>query len=339
LRYMSEAPTRTAPGDVDSLREEIAELTRANRAERSVELERRLLQLRHLTGIELVERPAGPPPAHPEPAFDLIDDDVPVPETTPEALTPELLRAAILKKGCLLVRGLVDPDRAVQFGDGIEESLAAREAQEATDLSQDGWFEFFQAQEPHSLEARAWVTVAGGVWAADSPRLAFEMLEMFDEAGLSDTIRAYLGEDPAFSVQKCTLRKVPPDTGNGFPGWHQDGRFLGEVRALNVWLTLTRCGEDAPGLDLVPRRIDHVLETGTEGAVLDWVVAPPVVDEARGDLDIVRPNFEPGDAMLFDDLFLHATAAETSMPNSRYAIESWFFGPSGFPGQYAPLAL
>jgi len=27
------------------------------------------------------------------------------------------------------------------------------------------------------------------------------------------------------------------------------------------------------------------------------------------------------------------------MPNPRYAIESWFFGASGFPRAYTPLAF
>ena len=184
------------------------------------------------------------------------------------------------------------------------------------------------------------MTDAGGVWAADSPRMMFEMLELFDRRGLQDVIRDYLGEPPAFSVQKCTLRKVAPTAGNGYPGWHQDGRFLGDVRALNVWLTLTHCGDDqAPGLDLVPRRIDEFLPTGTEGAVFNWIVAPDMVEKARGETEVVRPVFEPGDVMLFDDVFLHSTAADPAMPNHRYAIESWFFGPSGFPERYAPLAL
>ena len=52
----------------------------------------------------------------------------------------------------------------------------------------------------------------------------------------------------------------------------------------------------------------------------------------------MRPIFEPGDVLLFDEMNLHATAADPSMPNPRYAIESWFFGLSGFPPQYVPIA-
>lgn len=300
---------------------------------------------RHELGLGLLENPAAGS-AHPEPDFSLLDPDAAVPEARPEDLTPEFVRAAILGKGALIVRGLVDRDTAVHFESEIEKAFAARDAMPPADA--DGYHEFqpendgyYRPFHPKAgpLPERGFVTDAGGIWAADSPKLTFEVIEMIERAGLQHIIRGYLGEDPAFSLQKCTLRKVAPTAGNGYPGWHQDGRFLGDVRALNVWLTLTHCGDDAPGLYLVPRRVEEIAPTGTEGAVFDWVVSPTVVDEVRGDLEIVKPIFEPGDAMLFDDLFLHSTAADPAMPNHRYAIESWFFGPSGFPDRYVPLGL
>jgi hypothetical protein len=139
------------------------------------------------------------------------------------------------------------------------------------------------------------------------------------------------------SAQKCTLRKVEPE----LPGhWHQDGKFLGQVRALNVWLSLSRCGDQAPGLDVVPRRIDRLLASGAEAGTMFPIHIPDeLVVEAAGDAGILRPIFEPGDALLFDELFVHETGSDPDMPNPRYAIESWFFGPSAFPGDYAPLAV
>src|SRR5204862_6951184 len=124
-----------------------------------------------------------------------------------------------------------------------------------------------------------------------------------ERVGLRRMITEYLGETPAASLQKCTLRKAEPQLAGG---WHQDGAFLGSVRALNVWLPLSPCGDDSPGLDVVPRRIDHIPPTGTHGAIVNGV-APVVAEEAAGEAGIVRPIFEPGDVMLFDHLFLHKT--------------------------------
>ena len=41
--------------------------------------------------------------------------------------------------------------------------------------------------------------------------------------------------------------------------------------------------------------------------------------------------------MMFDELFLHRTAVDESMTQCRYAIESWFFAPSGYPVGQVPL--
>jgi hypothetical protein len=59
---------------------------------------------------------------------------------------------------------------------------------------------------------------------------------------------------------------------------------------------------------------------------------------AAGDTPIVRPRFEAGDALLFDELCLHQTAAHHGMTKPRLAIESWFFGASAMPSTYTPYA-
>jgi hypothetical protein len=163
----------------------------------------------------------------------------------------------------------------------------------------------------------------------------FDMLEAFNRVGLPDVVHGYLGEHSAISAQKCILRKAEPTV----PGaWHQDGKFLGDVHALNLWLSLSRCGDEAPGLDIVPRRLDQLLAAGTEGTRVDIEVSQAMAEEAAAGLGIQRPIFEPGDALLFDELFLHQTGSDPQMPKPRYAVESWFFGPSAFPGGYSPLA-
>ena len=60
---------------------------------------------------------------------------------------------------------------------------------------------------------------------------------------------------------------------------------------------------------------------------------------SAGTATIIRPIFEPGDALFFDELFLHQTASDPAMPNPRFAVESWFFGGSKFPQEYGPLAV
>jgi hypothetical protein len=318
---------------------EIARLTEENHRQRDPDIERRLRTLRHRAAIALGQNGQANP-EFPEPAFDQLPDGA-LPEIRREDLTPELLRAAILKSGALLIRGLIDPDEATAFVKEVDAAFDARDKRDAGEERPPGYYEEFTPDPPFQLIERSWVTDASGVWLADSPKLMFDVVEMFDRTGLREVATGYLGEPPAISVNKCTLRKVRGDVVKGMTGisWHQDGAFLGDVRALNVWLTLSHCGDTAPGLDIVPKRIDHIVPTGTEGAAFKWSVSQAAVDEAAGDVEIIRPIYEPGDVMLFDELFLHATGADISMPNTRYAIESWFFGPSKFPEGYSPVAF
>ena len=181
------------------------------------------------------------------------------------------------------------------------------------------------------------MTAAGGLWTADSPRMTFELIDVFAGSGLLGTIEAYLGARPAVSVNKWTLRKVSPGAD---AGWHQDGAFLGEdIRAMNIWMALTDCGRDAPGMDIVTRRLDSVIETGTEGASLDWSVSPQKVSELLAGEQPLRPAFRAGDVLLFDELFLHQTANSPEMTKDRYAVETWCFAPGAYPAKQVPLVL
>ena len=110
-----------------------------------------------------------------------------------------------------------------------------------------------------------------------------------------------------------------------------------DIRSVNVWLSLSHCGEDASGLEFLPRRMSQVLPTGSHGAHFSWSVGPGLVEEQG--VATVSPIFAPGDALLFDHYFLHRTGIPTAIAKDRYAIESWFFAPSAYPADQVPLWL
>jgi Phytanoyl-CoA dioxygenase (PhyH) len=320
-------------GTTDELVAEIRRLGEAAREDPAAAS--RMLALRHLAGIRLLDG-APSDPAHPDPSFERLPEGDGLPDVAPADLTPELLRAGILRDGCLLVRGLVPREAALGFADGIERAFAERERAEAGDAT-PGWYEEFA---PHPrfgpVNERPWIKEGGGVLAIDSPRLSFAMLELFESAGVPALVDGYLGEPGLISVQKTTLRKAVPAVGGA---WHQDGAFMGEVRSLNLWLALSRCGDVAPGLDIVPRRLEEFAPTQTDEAMLSYQVSQRKAEDAAGDTPIVRPVFEPGDALFFDEKCLHQTGSDPSMPNPRFAIENWFFGGSAFPREFAPVAV
>jgi hypothetical protein len=327
--------------------EAIDALTAANRQSRRTELERRLVRLRSDAFLAL-DRSHGPahwpvwPPGHPLPARRAP------PVVEAGQLTAQVLSTAILRHGCLHVRRVVPDERVAELVAGIDRAFAAAEAFETgADASETApWFEPFRPSDAYPKpmgrqvgNRRRWVREADGVWAADSPRMLYELFEVFDAVGLRRVVTEYLGERPALAVDKCTLRRVGLDTSTN---WHQDGAFLaskGEIHTVNVWMSLSHCGVDAPGLDVVPKRLDGLAETGTRGASFRWSVGHPVVEDVAGDAGICRPVFEPGDVLLFDENFLHRTAIDSAMTRERYAIETWFFAPSVYPEQYVPLVV
>jgi hypothetical protein len=324
--------TQPAPASAAQLTDEIAALAQAHREGPDAEIERRLLRLRHELGIRrLDEAPSDPVFASASGALPAGD---PLPEFTRSEVDAGVLRAAILRDGCLLVRGLLDRLAAVEFAREIDRAYAARRGE----LHAGGYYEEFEPHERFgSVLWRTWIGEGGGLLAADSQRLCARMLELFGDAGVPELVERYLGEPPVISVHKTTLRRAEPSVGGA---WHQDGFFMGPVRSLNLWVALSRCGDEAPGLDVLPRRLDRYLATGTEGAELNWTISGREVEQvAAAGTGIIRPVFEPGDALFFDELFLHRTGSDPTMPAPRFAIENWFFGASAFPADYAPIAV
>lgn len=322
--------------DEPGLHDELHRLAEQNRQGRRQEIEQRILEVRNAIGVRRLEGHAVAP-AHPAPESGRLPTGPGLPEFTRGELTPGLLRAGILRDGCVLVRGLIPREDALRLAEQIDRSFQERERHDTGERHDGGLYSEFMPDDRYGQEmARPWIKMGGGVLAVDSPRLSFEMGELFAAAGLPGLVEGYLGEPPLITAQKTTLRKADPSVAGS---WHQDGKFMGKVRALNLWLSLSRCGDEAPGLDIVPRRLEEFVTTQTDGELLDYTASQQRVEDAAGEARIVRPIFEPGDALFFDDLFMHKTGSDPSMPKPRYAIENWFFGGSAFPTEYAPLAV
>lgn len=320
---------------------ELEQLMQANRGGSDPSIEKRIVQLRHEAFAQLDRTAPGR-----SPDTEAVVDQLPRPDGLPEIAASELssdaIRDGILGGGSLVIRGLLDPGRAERMRAGIDETFAQRDAHlDGADVAETTpWFDPFAPSPAYGLDPAQWNRMKKGghaVWAPDSPRMMFELLDAFGASGLSDTISDYLGERPALSMNKSVLRRVSPESGTD---WHQDGAFLGRgIRTCNVWIALSRCGDVAPGLDIVARRFDEIVETGTEGAMFPWAVSPQKVEEARQGAEVARPTFEPGDAVLFDHFCLHRTAVGPGMTEDRYATETWCFAPSVYPDKTVPLVL
>ncbi len=310
-----------------------------NRTSRDADLEARLVKWRRQAFIALPPAEGRPdwPPTLPDP----FPDQVGPPEIQRHQLSADVLGGAILHHGCLIVRGLLSEPEADRRRADIDRAFDGYDAfweEGQTAQPTAPWYRPFPMPIDEDMaDARRFVRSGEGVWTAESPQILFDVVESFKAAGLGEAIGGFLGERPVISLGKSTLRRVPITTGTD---WHQDGSFMGvDIRTVNVWLALSHCGDDAPGLDIVARRLPGLVERGTPGAYFPWSVAPDKAAAAAEGTSIASPTFAPGDAVLFDHLCLHRTGIRPGMTKTRYAIESWFFAPSAYPPKQLPLVF
>ena len=264
-----------------------------------------------------------------------------VPWVSTEDLRLDSLRQGLDNYGCLFVPGLLAEAEVQRLVAGIDRTFAEFDRYSAQPLASrdadaESWYTPFEPVAPYSgraLGGRMFTRSTGGIWTVESPRMLFEVIETFERVGLGALVAAYFGERPALSAAKCNLRRTPPDIPGG---WHQDGSFLGrDIATVDVWIALSTCGRDAAGLDIVPHRFEELLKPG-----LDEVVVPAetVLDAiASLDVEIVSPEYQPGDVLIFDHMFLHRTAVAPAMHRDRYALETWFFAPSRYPESQIPF--
>lgn len=311
-------------------------LVAANRAGRDHDLEVALADLRHRAWLGFAGQPDGHRvDARPSPPI----GDSGLPEGDFATITAGEIRGAILEHGSLLMRGALDPECVADIAAEID--AASQAALDPDSAAPSTWrpLRIDRAVRDERGELRPlrrpFVHEAGGALLADAPHAMFALHEIFEGLGLRQMVTDYLGARPVMSAHKSTLRLVSADA---VGGWHQDGAFLGAgVRAINIWIALTDCGVDAPGLDILPCRLDHIVPTGTEGSYFDWAVSDLVVDELAVDTPIVRPELRAGDMVIFDEMLLHRTAVDPSMTVDRHAVEFWCFSAGSYPEGQIPV--
>ena len=322
--------------------EAIALLSDANRASPDPALERQLIDLR-VQAFNHGTWPHNPLPWPPVFA-DPFPGETAIPETSWHALDAALLGGAVRHHGGLIVRNFVPAARVSQLVHDIDQAVEKRNRRAQGELiAKDDPFyapsDFLNANYKLGV-GRKFIAETGGVWAADSPRGLFDVMELYRKLQLKKLLTDYFHEAPCLSVKNWVLRRVDPIAGEA--DWHQDGAFMGkDVRSMNLWIALSDCGGDSsnPGIDVVPRYFDHIVPTGTDGARFDWTVGPAYVERHFQDTPWQRPAFKAGDALFFDHMNLHRTSWAPHITGRRYAIECWFFAASVSAANQIPMVF
>jgi hypothetical protein len=311
----------------DRLLDALDALTELNRERRDPDVEERLVLLRRdaFSALEQSEGRVSWPPEFEDP----FEDDDGLIEIERPDFSLEALGGAIRHHGHLLVRGLIPQATVARLVDAIDRAFEARDAhQQGAPVSETApWFVPIPS---HPLYPTAPTGVErfapSKVMVVDSPRGLFEVTEAFREAGLDRVVGGYLGDRPVMAENKWTLRRMSHEEDKA--PWHQEASVFrsDRLRTVNVWLTLSACGENAPGFQFVPRRIDSIIEPE-----LRFGLSGKTVARIAEETTIAAPMYEPGDVVLFDEYLVHRTKAHPEMRELRYSIESWMFAPSGHP--------
>jgi hypothetical protein len=319
--------------------ESIQLLTEANRQSEDGRLETLLVDFRHQAfdglakGLSVTDWPLKAP--------DHFAGTSTIPEIPASEMSVEIVNSAIQYHGSIVVRGLFEPQLCELVRNAIDEAfVGAAAVSGSSKFEPTAWYRHFVPQRKRGYRFggldRYFVDIGAGVLAVDSPRALFRYLDCLQAIGFDKFLHEYFGERPALSAKKSTLRRTPP---NALSGWHQDGGyFRTEVRAINLWAAFSRCGVEAPSIDMFAKRFDHIVQRGLPGKEDSDAVSDE--NAARyGTEHITRLKFEEGDALLFDDMALHRTGVDKTMTKTRYAVEMWFFAASIFPRDQVPLYL
>ncbi len=292
--------------------EAVRSLTKANRQRCSPETEAELVRLRMAEGRRLFEalRDGDIAPVECE---DIFAGCTGLPEIAGEDLTVIALASGLLYHGGLLVRGLYDTDQL-------------RRLQAAADIDQadDGGTVQNLGCSAHTL---------------------FELLEIYQESGLLDVVRTYLGSSALLFGERAKLRRHERlrDKYAAIP-WHQDAAFFGRKSyAVNCWAAVSSCGEENPGLSIIPCRNGELRgwDPSDGHAPLDYgrSLSSTAFDDLIRECPPVDCILQPGDAVIFDEMTAHQTFARPWKRDEQLVTISWFFRAAGFPEWGTPLAV
>lgn len=299
--------------DADHLRRKISNLSAKLTDQPKPRLEARIIDLRMKLAKTLKSSGSAQTP---EDRFksDLFAGETDIPEVQASDLTAEAIASGLLHHGALMIRGLYNAEQ-IAFLTKIAEHEQAR-----------------KIADPKAIVST----------------FSFcHLMRVYEESGLLEAVKGYLGEDAIIALERARLRYKGLNQTAGL-SWHQDGSYFGEkCFALNCWAAVTECGRNNNGLSLVPRRnheqlgADAVEKSKNRFGKADLAYGNKVLKEylPKNADGIKSPYFNAGDAIIFDEMTLHRTAKVDKITLPQIVSISWFFSLSRFPKFKTPLGF
>lgn len=248
-------------------------------------------------------------------------------------------------RSCVLLRNFISAEEAARLAELGHRCFAATDENLARTARGEpqipSIYSKLQDAEPEiRMGNDRFLRAYGGMPIEMMPYAGHELFKLLRASGLLTLVEAYIGGRPLVSGQKCTLRLGDKDAPVRHV-FHQDGAFLGgeTARTMNIWIALTEAGLDAPGLEVFPDRLTEILPVGDDGSTVPWEINEAQAYGLYGRDSMVTPHFQPGDALIFDQMCLHRTHVTPEMTKQRLAYECWFFPPDPAYQRFQLLAI
>ena len=230
--------------------------------------------------------------------------------------------------GCLVVRNAVPPEPLAAISacvdEGYQDLQRRHDSGSLTELEMRRCYSYGILR-PFETDYR----LEGGQLARDA------MQDVVRNSKLAGLLRLYLGEDLMLLLEACHVRRQSANQlGRPVP-LHQDCSVMrmSHGRLLNFWVPLVdRAGEDAPGLELLPKRLDRVIRCNrqADGAELrsrmysNFEILDEDLREVSDQVGRWRPVLNRGDVLCLDGWTVHRTHFVSSMTRERRDFELRF---------------
>lgn len=159
------------------------------------------------------------------------------------------------------------------------------------------------------------------------------VIEVFHEFIRSRGFRIFqrLIDGPVqFLMFACLVRSHRPGASRSHVPFHQDVTFMtNRFRSFNCWIPLVDCGVEAPGLEVLRRRmsddvserIDPNRDPTSLFRDLDLTASVSDIAEPCGGEAFVTPILSAGDGLIFDQLTIHRTQIGLENRRRRISLE------------------
>ncbi len=162
-----------------------------------------------------------------------------------------------------------------------------------------------------------------------------DILSLIKNSLIQQILVQIMGENLKIKLDQCWLRKqyAPSNYHNLHQPhrWHQDGALglkfplisedqyvdIPLTNLITLWLPLTDCGMDRPGLQFITKYLKKPLHFN--------YLKEEILREKFSFEDFYTPELNRGDAVIFLNGTLHQTYVNSTMKNDRISIEFRFF--------------